>query len=284
MSIMRNVSFILVIVISSVSSAYAVVDFDESFEYTSNLTMVIPVGPWDSSCPPNHVGVSDPVLGNPHSGSRSLHLTYPPPDSEGGCSKNRDHTPTDVLYQRWWMYVSSGFLGYPDVGTKLIANGPSGLYPSMWWLATTYGSGSAPMIFGVATQGTYSSPGVYPSPLLNGGTIPRGVYTCVETEIRFNTPGLPNGVVRAWINGVLVISNTSFNWRGPVLAPVCPGCASNSPTAQMNTMQFYRQHGNGFIDYDDYAISRDARIGCVVGGITPPDPVVPRAPSGFRIN
>ena len=257
---------------------YATIDWDDSFEYTSNLTMVVPTGPYDSSCPNTHVGVSDPVTGNPHSGLRSLHLTYPPPDSEGGCSKNRGHTATDVLYQRWWMYVSPGWLGIPDIATKIISNGPSSLYPSIWWTMTAFGSASAPLTFGGTPQGIYVSPDVYTTVNVYGGTIPRGVYTCVETEMRFNTPGIPNGVLRAWINNTQVINQTNVNWRGPVLAPVCLGCGNNSPTAQMQTMAFYRQHGNGFIDYDDYAISRDARIGCS-GTPQPPDTTPPTTPS-----
>lgn len=281
---MRTILWALMVTGLLATQAHATVVWDEGFEYTSNLTMVIPTGPWDSSCPNTNVGTSDPVTTNPHSGSRALRLTYPPPDSEGGCSKNRNHPATDVLYQRWWMYVSPGWLGIPDIGTKIIANGPTGLYPSIWWSMGTYNSATNPLVFGGFPQGIYVSPGVYTTINVTGGTIPRGVYTCMETEVRFNTPGQPNGVLRAWINNNQVINRTDINWRGPVAGQICPGCGTNSPTAQMNTMQFYRQHGNGFIDYDDYAISRDARIGCSgTGPITPGDTTPPATPNNFRV-
>lgn len=261
---------------------YAFTDWDEGFEYTSNITMQVPNGPWISQCDPTNVGTSDPVTTNPHSGSRALRLTYPPPTSKGGCKKERSFLATTILYQRWWMYVSPGWLGIPDIGTKIIAVSSTASYPSVWWSFGTYNSATNPLVFGAALQGISTVSGTVQEFLgVNGGTIPRGAYTCVETEQRYNTPGMPNGVVRAWINGSQVLSRTDIVWRGTVETPICPGCGTNSPTAQMSSMQFYRQEGNGFIDYDDYAISRNERIGCGSSPPPPPDTTPPNAPTNL---
>jgi hypothetical protein len=58
-------------------------DLTDGFEYANNQAMV---GPWDSSCElsPYGAGVMDVSSTQAHSGSTSLKLTFPSPDSEGG--------------------------------------------------------------------------------------------------------------------------------------------------------------------------------------------------------
>jgi hypothetical protein len=70
-----------------------------------------------------------------------------------------------------------------------------------------------------------------------------------------STPGLADGVIQQWINGVQTMDVTNQRMRGVTLT------RQNSPTAQFHFVRLYTQHGVGTIYYDDYAVSRDARIG-----------------------
>ncbi|MDE3051846.1 MAG: hypothetical protein KGJ48_18335, partial [Nitrospirota bacterium] len=95
-------------------------------------------------------------------------------------------------------------------------------------------------------------------------------WACLEYRITMNMPGLANGILQTWVNGAAGMNVTNGQWRGTALNGI------NGPSSNIQTTQFYVQHGWGTIYYDDYAVSRDARIGC--SGSAPTADTTPPAP------
>ncbi len=103
-------------------------------------------------------------------------------------------------------------------------------------------------------------------------------WACLEAEVRMNTPGVSNGVVRQWVNNTLGTNSTSLFLRGAT-----DDGQGNGPNSHISAISTYRQHGVGTIYYDDYAASRDARIGCGSAPLPlpPVDTQAPTAPTGL---
>jgi hypothetical protein len=88
---------------------------------------------------------------------------------------------------------------------------------------TTLSNGSAPLLFGPNTDGIgnahilgTSDPGATFFPNVGNGTLRVGVWTKIEAFIRASTTRTSqDGIVRWWINDVLVGSYTNVNYCGP---------------------------------------------------------------------
>ena len=102
----------------------------------------------------------------------------------------------------------------------------------------------------------------------------------LEVEIKYNTPGQSNGLIRMWINGILRIEQLNRAYRGPT--PTSTGtCGANPSTHTIRTIQLYVQSGAGVIHYDRVAIG-DTRIGPINGAPLPPDTQAPTVPANLR--
>ncbi len=228
-------------------------DLTDGFEYANNQAMV---GPWDSSCElsPYGAGVMDVSSTQAHSGSTSLKLTFPSPDSEGGCFMNRYlSAPTDHFYMRVWVFLDN-FANKTGVPTKMWQAGKQGSYPNFWGAIPSGGTQ-----WGVAVTNSFGFVG-----MVSGGTIPLSEWACLEYRVSMNTPGVANGVITAWINDVEVVNRSDLLLRG-----ASDSGNFNTPSSNIALITTYRQHGHGigegttgYIYYDDYAASRAARIGC----------------------
>lgn len=254
--------------------AWAVIDLADGFEYRDNQALV---GPWDSSCElaPFGAGIMDVSSTRKHAGSKSLKLTFPPPDSEGGCFMNRYlSAPTDHFYMRVWVFLDN-FANDTGVPTKMWLAGKQSTYPNFWGVIPSGGRS-----WGVAVTNSLDPPGFVGT--IAGGTVPLGQWACLEYRVSMNTPGLPDGVITAWIDGAEVVSRSDLLLRGAT-----DNGQYNTPTSNIAFVQTYRQHGHGiaggttgYIYYDDYAASRDEQIGC---GDMPPDTIAPAPPMGLSI-
>ena len=241
----------------------ATVDISDGFEYADNTAML---NVWSSSCLPSVTGVIDVSSTRAHSGSKSLKVTYPPPDSEGGCFMDRNlSAPTDNFYMRGWIFLD-GFSNNTGVLTKMWFAGQGNSYPNFWSGSFSGAPNWGNVISGDPANGTN----------LFGGSIPSGQWVCVEERISMNTPGVANGVIQHWVNGVLVLDRQNLLLRNAVLSNF------NGPNSQIAFIRTYRQHGVGTIYYDDYAASRDARIGCS-GSIPTADTTPPTIPIGLQV-
>lgn len=249
-------------------SAQATVDWDEGFEYASNTAMsVVWPSSWGANgCP----GVIDVSTTQVHSGSKSIKMTYngvEPPNMTCFISRYLNAI-SDTVYGRIWIYLNN--FTPNDVATKMIQLAEYNSYPNFWWATIT----TTAIKMGVTNDGngftTYTQNG--------SDVLPQNQWTCLEFQITMNTPGQANGILRTWKNGSTTpgMNVTNGQWRGTTLN------GFNGPNSNMQFTNFYVQHGSGVIYYDDYAVSRDARIGCgsVISTLdtTPPNPV-----AGFAV-
>ncbi len=248
--------------------AHATVDWNDGFEYANDASMR---QIWEASQPDCTYGGPTPSADRAFTGLKSAKLTYrgsvgKDPGS-GGCFITR-YLPifSDTLYTRFYIYMDH--FAVDSVQTKMTLQGPGNAYPSFWW-SMNWG---APVL-GINVQGIILDDGTLSTVNLFGGAIPQNQWACVELRLTMSSPGVDNGIVQAWINGVQSINKTDQRMRAATLNQL------NSPTAQFQFARLYTQHGHGNIYYDDYAVSRDARIGCI--GSPVGDRQAPRAPSNF---
>ena len=240
-------------------SSHATVDWNDGFEYANDASLG---AVWSYSC-----------LGNPgistarsFSGSKSLRLVYNGhvgvDPGAGGCYIDRNlNAPSDTIYIRIYTYMEN--FTVDSVGTKMVQVGQAGSYPNFWWQ----------MFYGTPNFNMAVTSLVPTSFNIGGGSIPQNQWVCLEARITMNTPGVANGIIQSWVNGAQQINRTNVLLRNAVLN------AQNGPNSRLQFVQLYTQHGRGVIYYDDFAVSRDARIGCSgspppAGDTTPPVPPV----------
>jgi hypothetical protein len=172
---------------------------------------------------------------------------------------DRYYPTTGTVYTRIYVFLD-GFRA-ADVGSKMFYYGEN-KYPNFW--TEFIGSNNTFMLQmqGSVLTGAASQP--------KSGTIPTGRWVCIEQRIAMNTPGVANGIYQTWVDGVQRHNLTNLLIQ------------SASSDTKMKFTRLYRQHGFGAIYLDDYAISRDARIGC--SGSTPSsgDTPAPLPPTGVQ--
>lgn len=249
-------------------SSHATVDWNDGFEYTSNTALR---AAWSSSCTATqHTGIMEPSTARAHSGSRSLKLTYVGDLSATSftCFMERFFPVTDTLYTRIYIFLDNFVAS--NINTKMFTHSKAKSYPTFWWSLVGSSNTHRVSIEGT-TLGTGSN--------IHGGNLPSGRWVCVETRVTLNTPGVANGIVQSWVDGTQQINRTNLMLRNAT-ATVINGTNTNGPTSSMQYSRFYRQHGRGVIYFDEYAVSRNARIGC--SGSTPAgDTTAPQNPTGI---
>lgn len=242
-------------------SSHAAVDWNEGFEYADDAALDVV---WDMSCRGNP-GIS--TLRR-FSGSKSLRLVYNGKagidPGAGGCFMNRYlNALSDTIYIRIYTYMENFT---PDsVGTKMIQVGHSGSYPNFWW-----------EMYYSTPNFNMSVTSIVPTSFnIGGGAIPQNQWVCLEGRITMNTPGVANGIIQSWVNGVQVTNRTNLLLRNATLTQ------KNGPNSRLQFVQLYTQHGRGVIYYDDFTVSRGARIGCS-GSAPAGDTTAPQSPTGVR--
>jgi hypothetical protein len=105
----------------------------------------------------------------------------------------------------------------------------------------------------------------------------------METRVTLNTPGVADGIIQLWIDGAARINRNDIKMRNEtevLINGTPPNANYNGPSARMQYVRYYRQHGVGAIYFDRFAAS-NSRIGCL-GTATDTKP--PAAPSNFLVN
>ena len=281
----KNKSLVFSLIVLAVLSlmpraSQAAVDWTDGFEYSSKTAQN---AVWPSSCPgdPNFMFSSTE---RPRSGSRSLKMEYlghqaigstPPTPGYKSCYMDRYlNGKSDTLYSRWYIYMQNFTVDY--IGTKLMRHTPRVDQPGFWWMSF-FGN----LRLDVSMEGIVNAAGTgTESANLYGGSIPQNQWVCIETRITMSAPGVANGIIQSWVNGAQQINVTNQRMRGT--KALFDGSAKyNQPTAQFELIRLYIQDGRGVIYLDDYAVSRDARIGC--SGSSPAgDTTAPSIPTGVR--
>jgi hypothetical protein len=257
------------------TTAHAVIDWDESWEYANNQAWID--SPWTNfACTATTMaGIAEISSERAFSGTKSMKMTYIGHNPPTTCWMDRFYgAKTDVLYTRIYMFLDN-FTADPT-NTKLYTHSDTHSYPAWWW--SVYGSTNKHR---VGLEGTTLGAA---GSLIESGTIPIGRWVCVETEVRMNTPGLHDGIIRSWVDGAPRINRTDVKMRNAtntVINGTPPNENINGPTSGMLYTRMYRQWGTGVIYFDRYAVSRDARIGCL-GAQT--DTTPPARPANFVVN
>jgi hypothetical protein len=247
--------------------------WQEDFEAPANL------GNWQRSTP------SMPYVSStlPYQGLQSLQLDYNGPT--GGGYMDRQHPNVDEVYTRFYTQTKA-FSYEASTGTKrfqqMNLNTPY-QYPNFWW-ENIFGSREMAIIGQVVAEpcastghAAYDSCPYYP----NMARVPLSDnrWYCIETHLKMNKPGVADGVIELWIDGVQTMSHTGRTFRGPSVS----NPNGNSSLTNFNNIRIYRQAGVGTMWYDNFAVG-STRIGCS-GGSTPSTPTpsttsAPTTPSG----
>jgi len=249
--------------------------WQDDFEAPTNL------GNWFRSSP------SMPYVSSslPYQGLQSLRLDFD--GGAGGGFMDRYHPNVDEVYTRF--YTQTKAFSYDPIVTKRFENlnlNTSYVYPSFWW-SNIWGSrelavGAQVVAEPCASTGhpAYDSCNYFP----NMAKVPLNdnQWYCIETHLKMNTPGVANGVIELWVDGVQTMSYTGRTFRGPSVS----NPNGNSSLTTFGAIRMYRQGGVGSMWYDNFAVG-STRIGCSGGSIpsaSPPSTTSPpNAPTGVTI-
>jgi hypothetical protein len=240
--------------------------WQDDFEAPTNL------GNWDRS------SVSMPYVSSslPYQGLQSLRLDFIGPT--GGGFMERYHPNVDEIYTRFYTQTNA-FTYEPSTGTKRFENvnlNSQYVLPSFWW-EHLFGSRELSVVGQVVAEPcastghpAYDSCNYY----ANIARVPLNdnQWYCIETHLKMNTPGVANGVIELWIDGVQTMSYTGRTFRGPSVSHP----SGNSSLTTFNAIRLYRQAGVGTMWYDTFAVG-STRIGCSAGS-APPASAPPASP------
>ena len=272
------------------SPSHAAIFFDSDFETcTASTGNDFPCEGWDDSgnerigIPPNiqsglAVIQSSVAAFTGTKGVRGIHDNKGTPGVNGGNT----HRPSIVkalpgglkhIFARWVFREAAGFEFCAINGsTKLVRILGNG-HPKIWLI--NYNG-----FYGVVAEGPYDSLGG--TDLFHTGVrVSTSVWQQIEFELKLNTPGQANGLIRLWIDGRLVLERLNRQWVGPLPTSTGlhhPGLTPSNLT--ITTAQVYMQCGLGTMYYDRIAVG-NTRIGLVTGHPSS-DTTPPAIPSGVQ--
>ena len=215
------------------------------------------------------------------SGNGSIRLNFPPNCHAGpvgglqcGGGLTREFPPSDDVYKRVYFRMSgtgpnpspSGlFETSLQAFTKLLkgqSNTINGFTSRHWWLMGCCGSKTF-----LQTQEYVPGPG-HATNMFSSITFVDNRWYCIETHEKMNTPGLPDGISEAWVDGVKVVGRSDVIWR------------QTGINGQWKEFGIIRQEGIGNLWFDRFAAG-NTRIGCI--GSTPPptDTQAPTVPANL---
>ena len=210
------------------------------------------------------------------SGNGSIRLNYPIAcqtlTTAGQCGGSLERTIplTENLYRRAYFRMSglgpnttaSGlFETSVSAFTKMMRTVSDGLNRD-WWAMGCCGRKT----FNFAAENVPPNQALA---LYTSITLADNRWYCLETHEQMNTPGVANGIVEGWVDGVRVLSKTDVMYR----------LADN--TNQWRKAGIFRQLGIGNVWWDRYAVG-DTRIGCL-GATSASDTNRPGPPQGLVI-
>lgn len=231
---------------------------------------------WESGITANWIdygfGHSHSVAGQGVGGSKALLQPYP-----GGGFIDRFLGATNKQFNiKFTIKLSPGFV-VDSIGTKIV-------YIRLDQSPGSYPNGYMAMMFG-NPQMTFTIQGGYDSTdteikRFNNCTLST---TPVEVEMQwiFNDPGVANGSLTAWCNGVQSYFEGGRQYRGPNPNSTASDGINNGSNNFVNNIRNYAQFGTGNIYIDNQAVG-NARIGSGPRpNDTPPGP--PDTVRGFRV-
>jgi len=222
--------------------------------------------------PPSMDIVSSPV----HSGSGALRMTHregngkPSPTGNGvvlddlnNAKIGRRYTPVEEAFTRYYVRYEavdpsqpSLFVDQYNASAKQHYFNPGGADP----ISPCFGfawSGNLASSPGFAVQRPFEAmgprgKGVTSLYHLNKSSMdmPFNEWVCVETQQKFNTPGIADGILRVWLNDTLTLEYTDVTFRNEATA-----------SSRLRTLQIYRQGAINMYRYEDDFVMATHRIG-----------------------
>lgn len=215
------------------------------------------------------------------SGNGSIRLNFPPACHAGpaknqcGGSLTRSFPLTDEQWKRVYFRMSgtgpnpspSGlFETSLQAFSKLLkgqSNTINGFTSRHWWTMGCCGSKTF-----MQSLEHVPSPGRATN-MFSSITFVDNRWYCIETHEKMNTPGLPDGISEAWVDGVKVVGRTDVIWR------------QTGINGQWKEFSIIRQEGVGNFWFDRFAAG-NTRIGCL-GATSASDTTPPGPPQGLHI-
>jgi hypothetical protein len=149
-------------------------------------------------------------------GETWLRVTYPEGRVGRGFKFATDHTPQERVYLEYDLRFAADFdwvLGGKLPGLYGGTGGSGGTKPNGqdgWSVRFMWLQGGA----GIAYVYHPDMPGAWGENLrFDGAQFQKGVVQTLGLEVAMNTPGQYDGVIRAWLDGVLVVERTDMRWR-----------------------------------------------------------------------
>jgi hypothetical protein len=106
---------------------------------------------------------------------------------------------------------------------------------------------------------------------LSSIAVPRNTWNCIETGEVLSTPGVANGTIQIWVNGVQSLNVVNYMNR------------LSGDTAIFTDQRVFRQHGEGDLWFDNLAVGT-TRFNDCGGAPPPPDTTPPAVPTGLAVS
>jgi len=226
-----------------------------SDDFESNDTSTAgEISGWDGPANPSQMYISSQMS---HSGGRSLELEYLP-DSARASYMYRPFPAQDRVYVRWYQRWSAGFLWGPS-SSALVALRPYSGYPQFYPFIVS-SDGQMAVQAQVLADRNWNSENFFQNVGPPVAFQPDRWY-CIEVSVTLNTPGLPDGVLAAWIDDEPKLLYAGRQFRGLDSSDPAPS------TARIQALMIAGQYGQSALPHpqsswqDDHAASTE-RIGC----------------------
>jgi len=241
--------------------------------------------------------MGDIVTSPVHGGSKALRYQYPGIHctSTGVCDDTGNMQISRVLpdltefYDRYWARFectgspcefvdghggSSSKQHYFNPGGQdvfFIFSGPLFSTGATNSMAFQHGASNGAYTFSCARTGTVST-SCNLTPNAAAGILPFNQWVCLESHHKLNTPGVANGIVEAWLDGILYLQYTNVMF-----------VQTQHTAARFKLLRIYRQGGNNLNRFEDDYMMATTRVGC--GGAPPPpsDTTAPATPTGLAV-
>lgn len=201
-------------------------------------------------------------------GVRSLRISFSDTTRASGPFLDRATPTTTELFTRFFIRASPGFTW----GSPYTTIGSFGAGSTAPIISLVNASVGTPYIQAqTVKEASYGSESL----LQNQGT-PATISTnwvCFETRVRYNTPGVANGIVQYWMDNVLKGDYQNREFLGASTGDLAPS------TAQQSYVRLYNDRGTGDLYLDQLQISNQ-RLGC--SGSTPPPSTTVIAPTNLQ--
>lgn len=204
----------------------------------------------------------------PHSGAHSLKSYYSTLGHPAGTYYDRSVTATGDLWMRFY-YRTVNFTYDPQGNIKLFFNFAQGI--NVIWI-NVYGNRSMQALINhpqpVTCPNGYTDEtctyyaNVKPIPLNDNQ------WYCLETHANAGTPGVANGMIELYVDGVKSLSHSNL--------------LITTTSSSFNTVRHYTQYGFGYRYVDDLAVG-NTRIGCGVSPRPSSDVTPPATPIGLSV-